>query len=169
MPATFIRNLPAVGDTQHVIYRSGDIPLAWNSLWKWKFERSSHWLNKLETFAWSHKLFVAVDDKAHKHRFKMKLFFQALLLSFFVSTQVNSILTTTKPVTTPQPSKCNINNNNYNSFFAGPNCKKIETMFSEMKQHLTELKKGVKDIKEILNGNSPGGKGLCRWLFRSSM
>ena len=89
----------------------------------------------------------------------MKLFLQALLLSFFVSTQVNSILTTTKPVTT-QPSKCNVNNNNYNSFFAGPNCKKIETMFSEMKQHLTELKKGVKDIKEILNGSKPGGKGL---------
>jgi len=89
----------------------------------------------------------------------MKHFLRVLLLSFFVSTQVYSILTTTKPVTT-QPSQCNVNNNNYNSFFAGPNCKKIESMFSEMKQHLTELKKGIKEIKDILNGDRPGGKGL---------
>jgi len=33
-------------------------------------------------------------------------------------------------------------------------------MFSEMKQHLTELKKGIKEIKDILNGDKPGGKGL---------
>jgi len=87
----------------------------------------------------------------------MKHFLRALLLSFFVSTQVNSILTTTKPLTT-KPSQCNVNNNNYNSFFAGPNCKKIESMFSEMKQHLTELKKGIKEIKETLTGGKPGGK-----------
>ena len=167
MPATFARNLPAVGDIQHVIYRSGDIPLAWNSLLKWKFERSSHVLNKLQTFAWSQKLFVAVDDKPHKHRFKMKQFLQALLLSFFVSTHVNSILTTTKPLTT-QPLKCNVNNNNYNSFFAGPNCKKIETMFSELEQHVTELKEGVKEIKGILNGNKPGGKGLSQLFWNST-
>ena len=94
----------------------------------------------------------------------MKQFLQALLLSFFVSTHVNSILTTTKPLTT-QPSKCNVNNNNYNSFFSGPNCKKIETMFSELKQHVTELKEGLKEIKGILNGNKPGGKGLSQLLF----
>ena len=89
----------------------------------------------------------------------MKQCLQALLLSFFVSTQVNSILTTTKPVTT-QPPNCNVNNNNYNSFFAGPNCKKIESMFSEMKQHVTELKEGIKEITGILNGNKTSGKGL---------
>lgn len=89
----------------------------------------------------------------------MKHFLPALLLSFFVSTRVNSILTTTKPLIT-KPSQCNVNNNNYNSFFAGPNCKKIESMFSEMKQQLTELTEGIKEIKETLTSGKPGGKGL---------
>lgn len=33
-------------------------------------------------------------------------------------------------------------------------------MFSEMKQQLTELTEGIKEIKETLTSGKPGGKGL---------
>ena len=88
----------------------------------------------------------------------MRYFFRTLLLSYFVGTHANTIITTTKPVTT-RPSGCNVNNNNFNSFFAGPNCKKIESMFSEVKQQLAELKEEIKEMKGNQTGGADG-KGL---------
>ncbi|KAL9989424.1 hypothetical protein ACROYT_G003972 [Oculina patagonica] len=79
----------------------------------------------------------------------MKYFFRAVLLSYFVATHANLLLSTTRKPTTPKFSQCNVNNNhNYNSFFAGPNCKKIENMISEVKQQLAELKQEIGKCKE---------------------
>ena len=88
----------------------------------------------------------------------MKNFFRALVVSYFVATNANSFRTTTKPVTT-QASQCNVHNNNYNSFFAGPNCKKIENMFAEVKQQLAELIEEIREKKENETGGT-GEKGL---------
>ncbi|KAL9958830.1 hypothetical protein ACROYT_G035898 [Oculina patagonica] len=98
----------------------------------------------------------------------MKYFFQALLLSYFVATHANLLLSTTKkPVTTKAP-QCNVNNNNYNSFFAGPNCKKIENMFSEVKQQLAELTQEIREMKTNETGG-PGGKVFknCADVYQS--
>ncbi|KAL9986478.1 hypothetical protein ACROYT_G000633 [Oculina patagonica] len=90
----------------------------------------------------------------------MKYFFHAILLGYFVAALANSNLTT-KPAKndneTKKASQCNVNNNNYNSFFAGPNSKKIENMFSEVKQELAELKQEIREIKENRTGG-PGAK-----------
>ncbi|KAL9989408.1 hypothetical protein ACROYT_G003955 [Oculina patagonica] len=75
-----------------------------------------------------------------------------------------TFLSTTRKLTTPKFSQCNVNNNhNYNSFFAGPNCKKIENMISEVKQQLAELKQEIGKCKENQTGG-PGEKELCRSL-----
>ena len=89
----------------------------------------------------------------------MKYFFQAILLCYVVAAQANSNVSTksTKSNDTKQTSQCTVNN--YNTFHAGPNSKKIEYMISEVKQQLAELKQEIKKIK----GNQTGGqaeKGL---------
>ncbi len=94
------------------------------------------------------------------------------MLSYFVATHANSLLwstrkpttptflSTTRKLTTPKFSQCNVNNNhNYNSFFAGPNCKKIENMFSEVKQQLAEIKQEISEMKENQTSGT-GEKGL---------
>ncbi|KAL9989438.1 hypothetical protein ACROYT_G003987 [Oculina patagonica] len=113
----------------------------------------------------------------------MKYFFRALLMSSFVAMHANSLLSTTrKPttptflswsttrkLTTPKFSQCNVNNNhNYNSFFAGPNCKKIENMISEVKQQLAELKQEIGKCKENQTGG-PGEKVYknCAEVYKS--
>ncbi|KAL9989605.1 hypothetical protein ACROYT_G004172 [Oculina patagonica] len=88
----------------------------------------------------------------------MKYFFPVLLLgSYFVAVLASTNLTT-KPVKTKngstKDSQCNINNYN---FYAGPNSKKIENMFSEVKQQLAELKQEMTEVKENLTGGL-GGK-----------
>ena len=91
----------------------------------------------------------------------MKLFFQTLLLVFFVSAFADSNQST-KPAKTDdntmKGSHCNVNNN-YNTFQAGANCKKIESMFFDVKQHLAELKEEIKEMKVNQSGN-PSEKGL---------
>ncbi len=100
----------------------------------------------------------------------MKYFFNAILLGYFVAALANSNLTT-KPAKndneTKRASQCNVNNNNYNSFFAGPNSKKIENMFSEVKQQLAELKTEIRGMKENQTGG-PGAKGLWETFKNSS-
>ena len=90
----------------------------------------------------------------------MKFLFQAVLLGYFVAALANSNLTSKPGKTnhdTKKSSQCNVNN--YNSFYAGPNCKKIEKMFSEVKQQLTELKEEIRGMKGNQTGG-PSGKGL---------
>ena len=90
----------------------------------------------------------------------MKYFFQAVLLGYFVAALASSNLTS-KPVktnnNTKKTSQCNVNN--YNSFYAGPNSKKIENMISEVKQQLAELKDEIREMKKNQT-IGPGGKGL---------
>ena len=80
----------------------------------------------------------------------MKYFFQAVLLGYFVAALANNN-------DTKKTSQCNVNN--YNSFYAGPHCKKIESMFSEVKQQLAELKEEIRGMKGNHSGG-PGEKGL---------
>lgn len=90
----------------------------------------------------------------------MKFFFEAVLLGYFVAALANSNLTSKPGKTnndTKKTSQCNVNN--YNSFYAGPNCKKIEIMFSEVKQQLTELKEELRGMKRNQTGAAVG-KGL---------
>ena len=88
----------------------------------------------------------------------MKYFFQALLLSYVVAVLAKClILTTTKPVTTSKASLCNVNT--YNNFFAGPNCKKVENILSEVKQQLAEIKQEIREMKENHTGG-PEEKGF---------
>ena len=97
----------------------------------------------------------------------MQLFFQALLLGFFVAAFANSNQMT-KPTktddSTTKGSHYNVNNN-YNTFQAGANCKKIESMFSDVKQQLAELKEEIKEIKGNQTGD-PAEKGLKQKFFR---
>ena len=97
----------------------------------------------------------------------MRLFFQALLLGFFVAAFADSNQTT-KPAKTDdgtmKGSHYNVNNY-YNTFQAGANCKKIESMFSEVKQQLADIKEEIKKIKGNQTGN-PAEKGLKQNLFR---
>ena len=91
----------------------------------------------------------------------MRRFFQALLLGFFVAAFANSNQTTKLAKTDDGTTKglhCNVNNN-YNTFQAGGNCKKIESIFSDVKQQLTELKEEIKEMKGNQTGN-PALKGL---------
>ena len=91
----------------------------------------------------------------------MKFFFQAVLLGFFVAAFADSNQTTKPAKTddgTTKGSHCNVNNN-YNTLQAGANCKKIESMFSDVKQQLAELKEQIKEMKENQTGN-PEEKGL---------
>ena len=56
---------------------------------------------------------------------------------------------TVKPT---KEARCNVNNN-YNSFYAGPNCKKIE-------QQLEEIRQEIRALKENKTTGSGNGNGL---------
>ena len=56
----------------------------------------------------------------------MKYFVGAILFAYFIATLANSTVKPTKEA------HCNVNNN-YNSFYAGPNCKKIEQQLGEIR------------------------------------
>ena len=67
----------------------------------------------------------------------VKYFFRVILFaSDFVAAFANSSV---KPTTGAGTNKahCNVNNN-YNSFYAGPNCKKIEQQLAEMRSEILE-------------------------------
>ena len=83
----------------------------------------------------------------------MKLFFEAILFAVFIIALANST----------DKSKCNVNNN-YNSFYAGPNCKKIEQQLAEIQQEIRALKRN--------ETRGSDGKGLysllhCKFHFTS--
>ncbi|KAL9989444.1 hypothetical protein ACROYT_G003993 [Oculina patagonica] len=92
----------------------------------------------------------------------MKYFFQALLLGCFVAALAYSNLTTKPPT---EASQCTVNNN---YIFAGSNSKKIEKMFSEIKQALAEIKQEIMEMKGNQTGD-PGGKVYknCAEIYQS--
>ena len=79
-------------------------------------------------------------NEVFKHPRMMNLF-EAILFAAFITALANKT----------DKSKCNVNNN-YNSFYAGPNCKKIE-------QQLAEIKQEIRALKRNETGGSDG-KGL---------
>lgn len=81
----------------------------------------------------------------------MKYLFQAFLLVNFLAALANSNQTKNSA------RRCNINN--HYTFSAGPNCKKIENVISEVKQQLAELKQQIKDMEDNQT-EGPTGKGL---------
>ena len=76
----------------------------------------------------------------------MKYFVGAILFAYFSAALANS---TVKPTT---EAHCNVNNN-YNSFYTGPNCKKIE-------QQLDEIRQEIRALKENKTTGSGNGKGV---------
>ncbi|XP_078349174.1 microfibril-associated glycoprotein 4-like [Oculina patagonica] len=92
----------------------------------------------------------------------MKYLFQALLLGYFTAALANSNLPTKPPT---EDSQCTVKNN---YFIAGSNSKKIENMFSEIKQELAEIKQEIREMKENQTGG-PGGKVYknCAEVYKS--
>ncbi|CAH3040573.1 unnamed protein product [Porites lobata] len=66
----------------------------------------------------------------------MKYFFAIIPLACLISALANSTVKPTKAT------RCNVNNN-YNSFYAGPNCKKIEQQLAEIRQEIRALKSQI--------------------------
>ena len=87
----------------------------------------------------------------------MKYFLQGLLLAFCASTSLADSNVTTNPAT--KASQFNVHNNNHYNLYAGPNCKKMEKMISEVKHELVELKEEIRGMKGNQTGG-PGEKGL---------
>ena len=52
--------------------------------------------------------------------------------------------------------RCGVNNN---YFYAGPNSKKIENMFSDIQQQLTKLEQEIRNIKKNQACEKQDGKG----------
>ena len=77
----------------------------------------------------------------------MKYFVGAILFAYFIAALANSKV---KPTTEAHRNV----NNNYNSFYAGPNCKKIEQQRDEIRQ---EIRLYLRENKTTGSGN---GKGL---------
>ena len=82
----------------------------------------------------------------------MKYLFQSVLLSCLLTALATSTNLSLKPAkpnnATKKPPQCNVNN----YFYAGPNSKKIENMFSEVKQQLAKLEQEIRNVK----GNQTG-------------
>ena len=76
----------------------------------------------------------------------MKYSFGTILLTCLISALCNSTVKPTKE------SHCNVNNN-YNSFYAGPNCEKIEQQLEGMRQE-------IRALRENKTTGSGNGKGL---------
>ena len=89
-------------------------------------------------------------NEVFKHPCTIMNLFKGILFAVFVTAFANSSVKSNKSTSTDK-SKCNVNNN-YNSFYAGPNCKKIEQQLAEIKQEIRALKR-----KETGGSN---GKGL---------
>jgi len=79
-------------------------------------------------------------------RVKMNYFVGAILGAYFIAALANSTVKPTKEA------HCNVNNN-YNSFYAGPNCTKIE-------QQLEEIQQEIRALRENKTTGSGNGKGL---------
>ena len=107
------------------------------SLWKASYHFLSKFFNAIVRSRSVLKLLTRV---------KMKYFFGAVLFAYFIATLANSTVKPTKEA------HCNVNNN-YNSFYAGPNCKKIE-------QQLEEIRQEIRALRENNTTGSGNGKGL---------
>lgn len=75
----------------------------------------------------------------------MKYFVGAILFACFIAALANSTVK-------PKEACCNVNNN-YNCFYAGPNCNKIE-------QQLKEIREEIRALRENKTTGSGNGKGL---------
>ncbi|XP_073247985.1 fibrinogen C domain-containing protein 1-like [Porites lutea] len=85
----------------------------------------------------------------------MKYFFGAVLFAYLIATLANSTVKPTKEA------HCNVNNN-YNSFYAGPNCKKIEQQLEEIRQEIRALREN----KTTGSGNGKVYKN-CAEVYKS--
>ena len=109
----------------------------------------------------------------------MKYFFEVILFTYFVVALANSTVKTAKTNNDKEKARCYVNNNIY----SGPNSEKIEQrldkmkkqiselkdnqsncsgengQFSELKQHLAEIKKEIRALRENLT-RVPCSKGL---------
>nr|XP_058944598.1 microfibril-associated glycoprotein 4-like [Pocillopora verrucosa] len=78
----------------------------------------------------------------------MKYLCEVLLFCFFVTVLSNSTKVSSKTARTDNDTKhhphCGVNNN---YFYAGPNSKKIENMFSNIQQQLTKLEQEIRNMK----------------------
>ena len=88
----------------------------------------------------------------------MKSLFAAILFAYSVSALANSSVKPTK--SNENKTHCNVNNN-YNSFYAGPNCKKIEQQLAEIKKEILEE---IRALKRNETGGS-AGKGFVLTEF----
>ena len=85
-------------------------------------------------------------DKLSENHCMMKYLFRAILFAYFVAAFANSSV---NPTTSLGTRKAHCNVNNYNSFYAGPNYKKIE-------QQLEEIRNEIKALKRNETGGSDG-------------
>ena len=90
----------------------------------------------------------------------MKYLCEVLLFCFFATVLSNSTKLSSKPARTDNDTKdhphCGVNNN---YFYAGPNSKKIENMFSDIQQQLTKLEQEIRNIKKNQTCVKQDGKG----------
>ena len=91
-----------------------------------------------------------------KHPFMMKyILFQTILFAYFVAAPANSSVKPTTSNEVKKAANCNANNN-FISFYAGPNCKKIE---QQLLKELAEMKKEILEEIRALKRNKTGGPG----------
>ena len=105
-------------------------------------------------------------EQVFGQRFTMKYLREVLLFSFFVTALSNSTKLSSKPARTDNDTKhhphCGVNNN---YFYAGPNSKKIENMFSDIQQQLTKLEQEIRNIKKNQTCEKQDGKGWWEKLL----
>ena len=93
--------------------------------------------------------FFEAFDTLFNNRSAMKYFFQAILSSYFIAALANSNLLLKQGNTGNAAKDASPYNFNNNYFISGSNSKKIENMFSEVKQQLAELKEQIKAMKGL--------------------
>jgi len=101
-------------------------------------------------------------DELYKNHCMMKYFFRAILFAYFVAAFANSSV---KPTTGAGANKAHCNVNTYNSFYAGPNCKKIEQQLAEMRNEILE------EIRTLKRNETDGSDGKvyknCAEVYKS--
>lgn len=89
------------------------------------------------------------------------ILFQTILFAYFVAALANSSVKPTTGNEVKKAANCNANNN-FISFYAGPNCKK------QLLKELAEMKKEILEEIRALKRNETGGpgeKGLLNSVF----
>ena len=94
------------------------------------------------------------SNKLYKHSCVKKYFFGAFLFAgFLVPAMTNSSVKPTESNEAKKAAMCNVNT--YNSFYTGPNCKKLEQQLADIKQEILEEIRALKRNES----NGQGGKG----------